>query len=176
MKSSVRSAVPGDMHNVAELAALHAEYEKDDPPPSDLAERLAAALFGDGAPGLRCFVAELSGGELAGYATCAPEFATWQGRNYMHLDCLYLRETHRGLGLGARLMEAVIAEAASMGIEEVQWNTPTWNEGAIRFYDRLGSTRRQKQRYTLRLSPAAMRGSGAACRPVQAVADQPGPP
>lgn len=172
MKSSVRPAVPDDMPQVAELAALHAEYEKGEKPPADLAERLGDALFAGGVPGMRCFVAELSTGVLAGYATCAPQFATWYGCEYLHLDCLYLREAHRGLGLGARLVDAVIAEAAAQGLEEVQWNTPTWNEGAIRFYDRLGGTRRPKQRFTLRLSPAVPRGGTAECRGVRTVADR----
>ncbi|MBF8185275.1 GNAT family N-acetyltransferase [Nonomuraea sp. K274] len=94
-------------------------------------------------------------GQLAGYATCAPEFATWRGRTYLHLDCLYLRADHRGQGLGGLLFEAVVAEARALGVEEVQWNTPAWNTGAIRFYDRLGATGVEKMRYTLRMGSEA---------------------
>ena len=136
----VRHALAADLPHVAELAAEHAAYEKAALPAKDLAERLADTLFGRPQPLLLCLVAELPGGELAGYATCAPEFATWQGRRYLHLDCLFLRAEHRGQGLGALLFEAILAEAGALGLEEVQWNTPAWNAGAIRFYDRLGAT------------------------------------
>ncbi|WP_033823899.1 GNAT family N-acetyltransferase, partial [Kitasatospora sp. MBT63] len=70
------------------------------------------------------------------------------------LDCLYLRDEHRGLGLGGLVIGAVVAEAGARGPAEVQWNTPVRNEGAIRFYDRLGATRKEKQRYSLAVPQA----------------------
>ncbi|KQX13913.1 acetyltransferase [Streptomyces sp. Root431] len=110
---------------------------------------------GGGSPRLRCFVAELPDGSLAGYATCAPELSTWDGVAYLHMDCLYLTSTARGHGLGPLLMDAVRAEARALGLTEIQWQTPAWNEGAIRFYDRLGATSKEKRRYTLAVDPAA---------------------
>lgn len=65
------------------------------------------------------------------------------------MDCLYLTETSRGHGLGPLLMAAVGAEAGRLGLPEVQWQTPAWNESAIRFYDRLGATSKEKRRYSL---------------------------
>ncbi|MDH6612268.1 GNAT superfamily N-acetyltransferase [Streptomyces sp. SAI-208] len=149
----VRQAVRADLPAVAELAARHAEYERAAPPPRDLPDRLAALLFDTPAPRLRCLVAELPDGTLAGYATCAPELSTWQGREYLHMDCLFLLPGHRGLGLGVLLMDAVVAEARTLGLEEVQWQTPTWNDGAMRFYDRLGARPSQKVRYSLPVGP-----------------------
>ncbi|WP_314619095.1 GNAT family N-acetyltransferase [Streptomyces stackebrandtii] len=110
---------------------------------------------GGGSPRLRCFVAELPDGSLAGYATCAPELSTWDGVAYLHMDCLYLTSTARGHGLGPLLMDAVRAEARALGLTEIQWQTPAWNEGAIRFYDRLGATSKEKRRYTMAVDPAA---------------------
>ncbi|GAA0686108.1 hypothetical protein GCM10010193_44960 [Kitasatospora atroaurantiaca] len=147
--SQVRRAVRGDLAEVAALAAEHAAYEQAAPPAAGLAGLLAAELFDRPQPRLSCLVAELPGGALAGYASFTTEFSTWQGRPYLHLDCLYLRDEHRGLGLGRHLVDAVVAEAKALGLDEVQWNTPAWNEGAIRFYDRLGAVRREKMRYTL---------------------------
>ncbi|MFI2185433.1 GNAT family N-acetyltransferase [Streptomyces sioyaensis] len=144
----VRHARPADLPRVVELAAEHAAYEKAAPPVPDLAARLARLLFGPETPRLRCLVAELADGQLAGYASCSPEVSTWEGREYLHMDCLYLRAEHRGLGLGPLIMEAVAAEARSLGLNEVQWQTPVWNEGAIRFYDRLGTHAKEKLRYT----------------------------
>ncbi|MFJ8111736.1 GNAT family N-acetyltransferase [Streptomyces sp. NPDC096132] len=149
----VRHAERADLPRVAELAARHAEYEKAAPPAPGLAERLAVLLFDTPAPRLRCLVAELPGGEVVGYATCAPELSTWDGREYLHLDCLFLAPGHRGLGLGALLMNAVTEQARTLGLPEVQWQTPAWNQGAIRFYDRLGARGQDKRRFSLPVGP-----------------------
>ncbi|MFF5934768.1 GNAT family N-acetyltransferase [Streptomyces sp. NPDC012508] len=150
----VRHARPEDLDRVAELAAEHAAYEKAAPPAPGLAERLSRLLFGPEPPRLRCLVAELPDGRLAGYATCAPELSTWDGAEYLHMDCLYLAPTERGLGLGPLFMTALRTEARALGLTEIQWQTPAWNEGAIRFYDRLGATAKPKLRYTLPVEPA----------------------
>ncbi|WP_406129515.1 GNAT family N-acetyltransferase [Streptomyces canus] len=71
----------------------------------------------------------------------------------LHMDCLFLLPGHRGLGLGVLLMDAVAAEARALGLDEVQWQTPVWNDGAIRFYDRMGARARQKVRYSLPVAP-----------------------
>lgn len=92
-------------------------------------------------------LAETPDGTVAGYAACSEEFAFWDARHYLHMDCLYLAEEARGHGLGAALMAAVAGLARELGLEHVEWQTPDWNEGAIRFYDRLGATGRPKQRY-----------------------------
>ncbi|MFC9792300.1 GNAT family N-acetyltransferase [Streptomyces sp. NPDC127584] len=146
----VRHARPEDLPRVVELIAEHAAYEKAAPPAPGLEDRLAALLFGPAPTRLRCLVAPLPDGTLAGYASCAPEISTWDGTEYLHMDCLYLTASSRGHGLGPLLMTAVRTEAASLGLTEIQWQTPSWNEGAIRFYDRLGATPKEKLRYSLR--------------------------
>ncbi|MCY0934063.1 GNAT family N-acetyltransferase [Streptomyces sp. H34-S4] len=65
------------------------------------------------------------------------------------MDCLYLTEEARGHGLGAALMDEVAALARGLGLGHVEWQTPDWNEGAIRFYDRLRATGKPKLRYAL---------------------------
>ncbi|MER7953013.1 GNAT family N-acetyltransferase [Streptomyces sp. NPDC096079] len=145
----VRHAHPEDLPRVVELVTEHAAYEKAAPPAPGLADRLAGLLFGPGPSRLRCFVAVLPDGTLAGYATCAPELSTWDGAEYLHMDCLYLTETSRGHGLGPLLITALREEARALGLPELQWQTPVWNESAIRFYDRLGATSKEKRRYTL---------------------------
>ncbi|MEU3750776.1 MULTISPECIES: GNAT family N-acetyltransferase [Streptomyces] len=168
-RAVVRRARVDDLGRVVELVAEHAEYEKATPPAPGLETRLAGLLFGGegptggshgrtgsggASPRLRCLVAELPDGSLAGYATCAPELSTWDGVAYLHMDCLYLTSTARGHGLGPLLVDAVRAEARALGLTEIQWQTPAWNEGAIRFYDRLGATSKEKRRYTLPTDPA----------------------
>ncbi|WP_408639036.1 GNAT family N-acetyltransferase [Nocardiopsis suaedae] len=81
---------------------------------------------------MRCFVAELNGGEIIGYASCAPEVSTWDGAEHLPMDCLSPREGRRGLKVGPLLMEAVVAEARALGLGQVQWQAPPWNTDATR--------------------------------------------
>ncbi|MFE6338723.1 GNAT family N-acetyltransferase [Streptomyces sp. NPDC057798] len=153
----VRPARPTDLPAVAGLAAEHAAYERALPPPADLARRLETLLFGQAQPPrLSVFVAELGDGDnIVGYASCAPEVSTWDGDEYLLMDCLFLRSGHRGLGIGPMLMAAVAADARARGLGRIQWQTPAWNTDAIRFYDRLGARATEKLRYSLPLDVEA---------------------
>ncbi|MEV7521075.1 GNAT family N-acetyltransferase [Streptomyces sp. NPDC091371] len=144
----IRRALVGDLPRLVELIHEHVAYEKSAPRPPGLAERLGPRIFAEGAR-LWVLLAENPDGEVAGYAACSEEFAFWDGRPYLHMDCLYLAEEARGHGLGAALMDAVADLARELGLDHVEWQTPDWNEGAIRFYDRLGATGRPKRRYAL---------------------------
>ncbi|WP_405487699.1 GNAT family N-acetyltransferase [Streptomyces sp. NBC_00096] len=144
----VRPARPGDLPRLVELMREHMAYEKSAPRPADLADRLGPQLFADGAR-LRVLLAETPEGAVAGYAACSAEFSFWDARHHLHMDCLYLAEEARGHGLGAALMDGVADLARELGFGRVEWQTPDWNEGAIRFYDRLGATGRPKLRYAL---------------------------
>ncbi|MFI2370141.1 GNAT family N-acetyltransferase [Streptomyces sp. NPDC018833] len=143
----VRPATPDDLPALAGLCAAHAAFEQAGPVPGDLADRLEPALFRAPAR-VWCLVADC-GGELLGYATYTLEFSTWLAAEYVHLDCLFVAERHRGGGWGRRLLDAVTAAATARGMTQVQWQTPDWNNDAIRFYDRTGAQSARKVRYLL---------------------------
>ncbi|MFI5830865.1 GNAT family N-acetyltransferase [Streptomyces sp. NPDC051578] len=152
--SGVRAARVEDLPRIVELVHEHVAYEKSHPRAPGLEARLGAALFADGAR-VWVLLAETPQGEVVGYAACSEEFSFWDGRHYLHMDCLYLAEAARGHGLGGALMDAVTGLARERGLGHVEWQTPDWNEGAIRFYDRLGATGRPKRRYSLLVRPPA---------------------
>ncbi|MFI5668457.1 GNAT family N-acetyltransferase [Streptomyces sp. NPDC051704] len=130
----VRAARPADLPRLVELVHEHAAYEKS-------------------APRLWVLPAEAPDGSVAGYAACSAEFAVWDARRHLHMDCLHLAEEARGQGLGAALMEGVADLARKLDLDRVQWQTPDWNEGAIRFYHRLGAAGAPKRRHTLPVPP-----------------------
>ncbi|MFE7095123.1 GNAT family N-acetyltransferase [Streptomyces erythrochromogenes] len=151
----IRRARVGDLPRLVELIHEHVAYEKSAPRPGDLAGRLGPRLFAEDSR-LWVLLAENADGVVAGYAACSAEFAFWDARDHLHMDCLYLAAAARGQGLGAALMEGVTELARELGLEQVQWQTPDWNEGAIRFYDRLGAASNPKFRYALPVErPAA---------------------
>ncbi|GHB81301.1 N-acetyltransferase [Streptomyces cirratus] len=153
-ESPVRAARVEDLPRIVELVHEHVAYEKSHPREPGLEARLRGVLFGQGAR-VWVLLAQTPQGEVVGYAACSAEFSFWDGRDYLHLDCLYLAEGARGHGLGAALMDGVAGLARERGFGHMEWQTPDWNEGAIRFYDRLGATGRPKRRYSLPVPPPA---------------------
>lgn len=137
---------------LVELCAEHAAYEGAEYDPRGKAHRLSLALFSD-PPRLHAWVAE-RGGQAVGYATASREYSTWDAAEYVHMDCLYLREDARGLGIGRDLVRAVAELARGFGCGRVEWQTPEWNGRAIAFYGRAGAAGKRKVRFALRTEGA----------------------
>jgi GNAT superfamily N-acetyltransferase len=145
----IRAVEPRDLPQFVLLCREHASFERGDA--RDLeADRLHAALFSRPAR-LHAWVACDREGPLIGYATATIDYSTWRAREFMHLDCLFVRESLRGLGVGHELLRAVCESASKLGIDEVQWQTPQWNTRAQRFYERVGAVGLPKMRFTLGL-------------------------
>lgn len=141
----IRRALGSDAPVIAALAAEHADYERSVARPD--VHALAAAL--DAAPPrLRVWIAEADGYPV-GYAAATEDFSTWRAEGFLHLDCLFVRAAHRGHGLGAGLFRRVRSHAHECGIAALEWQTPTWNADAIRFYERMGGAHTLKARFTL---------------------------
>jgi GNAT superfamily N-acetyltransferase len=145
----VRRVSRQDMVALVAMCGEHARYERASHAPAGMAERLARALFSP-SPRLQAWVADVHG-ELLGYATATVEFSTWQAREFLHMDCLFVRGGRRGAGIGASLLAAVIAVARHAGCAEIQWQTPDWNTDAARFYRRTGAIEKPKRRFFLQL-------------------------
>jgi GNAT superfamily N-acetyltransferase len=139
----VRPATAEDLVAIVLLCAEHAALENG--ACSAEPATLAPFLFAEH-PRAWCFVAE-DEGCVIGYATFSLEFSTWHAAEYAHLDCLYLKEGYRNAGLGGVLARTVAAAAAQLGCEFVEWQTPSWNTAAMRFYDRLRAIGSPKMRY-----------------------------
>lgn len=141
---------PVEKHDLAELTLLcqeHAAFEKADMPNDFPIESLADLLFSS-PPRIQCLVVEGNKG-LAGYASFMRQFSTWDANFYMYLDCLFLRPSTRGSGIGRKLMEKVKEESIRQNCDGMQWQTPTFNQNAIEFYQHLGAQGKNKVRFFL---------------------------
>ena len=58
------------------------------------------------------------------------------------VDLLAVDESYRGRGIGSMMMEAAEAQALSAGAEGMRLDVSLVNEGAARFYERLGYRQR----------------------------------
>ena len=145
---ATRSHVPALMS----ICAEHAAFERLPHAPAVRAEVLADALHGS-PPQLYAWLACI-GEALVGYASASQDFSTLDRNTYLHMDCLYVRAAWRNRAIGQQLWNAVLDQATSLGCAAVQWQTPSWNDGAARFYRRLGASESAKLRYVLPLSGA----------------------
>lgn len=145
----IRPIEPRDLDELISLCREHAAFERVEYVSTGKKAALEQALFSS-TPALLAWVAE-TGGTVSGYATATREFSTWAGVAYAHMDCLFVREAHRGKAVGAALLARVVDFARDHGLGEVQWQTPSWNENAARFYSRAGATHAAKLRFALRV-------------------------
>ncbi len=47
--------------------------------------------------------------------------------------------SHRGSGIGKKLMEQAALLAQTLGSTMIEWSVLNWNEPAIKFYEHLGA-------------------------------------
>lgn len=145
--ANIRAVELNDMPAVIELCALHATYEGARFSKHGKQQKLATAFLHE-PQSAYCLVAEIDH-QIVGYATATKEFSTWDADYYLHMDCLYIKEQHRGGGLGRRFIEKIKDLATSLGCAQVQWQTPSDNSQAIAFYHAQHAHSKDKKRFFL---------------------------
>lgn len=132
---------------MVELCRKHAAFEQAAYNAEGKSALLKEAIFAK-APKLFCFVVEKEN-VLVGYYTFTFDFSTWQARPFLHLDCLYLEPEARGMRIGERIFDHLRQLAKAHNCVNIQWQTPSFNERAIKFYNRMGGLGRDKVRFSL---------------------------
>jgi ribosomal protein S18 acetylase RimI-like enzyme len=95
-----------------------------------------------GRPDVIVLLAERDGAAI-GYVSAVRRLHPWTGGDVLSLDDLYVRPGHRDAGAGRQLMAALARLAAPEQLL-IHWGMEADNEGAQRFYRRLGATLRPK--------------------------------
>ena len=147
---TVRRAGSADVGILVDLCAEHARYERAAYDPNGKATRLERVLSEEPSR-LTAWVAEADGRAI-GYVAATSEFSTWSASEFLHMDCLFVREGYRGLGVGAALMATLVGFGRERGYAKVQWQTPDWNTEAERFYRREGALVQGKLRFSLTIA------------------------
>ncbi|MCR6640437.1 MAG: GNAT family N-acetyltransferase [Sporocytophaga sp.] len=147
MEYRIKLCEERDLPVLIELCAKHAAYEQAVYDAQNKEKLLKAALFGD-KPQLHCLVAEVDD-EVIGYASFTFDYSTWSAASFLHLDCLFLDECYRGYGIGEAMILRIKEIAQANGCSNIQWQTPVFNERAIKFYKRIGGQGKDKVRFTM---------------------------
>jgi len=132
----VRLASTGDVPVVHRLVLDLAEHEGEATHVAATPDSLAAAIAAE--PPRACFLLAETDGHVVGYLSWTRPYGIWRGGDYLNLDDLYVAEQSRGSGVGEALMRAFAARAVEAGLA-ARWEVKPDNEGARRFYARLGA-------------------------------------
>jgi len=145
--SIIRFVEKTDLEALVQLCELHAAFEEAEYDSVNKKDKLQEHLFSI-RPSLRCLVVEKDK-KLIGYATYMKQFSTWDAAYYIYMDCLFLTEDSRGLGIGEKLVLFIKQEASKSKCSHIQWQTPDFNKRAIKFYQRIGAKSKPKERFFL---------------------------
>lgn len=136
MTITIRNSKKADMPAVLELIQQLAIFEKEPNAVEITVNDLENDGFGD-VPQFHCFVAEVHS-KIEGIALIYNRYSTWKGRA-IHLEDLIVNETMRGLGIGTKLLDAVVKYGHEKGIKRINWDVLDWNTPAIAFYEKKGA-------------------------------------
>lgn len=125
-------------HTAYEQAAYNGEGKKD---------QLQTELFRENSQ-LKCWVIEIDD-KVNGFCSFTYDYSTWDAAFFIYMDCLYVRSSFRGMGIGSVILARLKALAAEKRCVNVQWQTPDFNAPAIAFYKKNGALSKDKVRFTL---------------------------
>src|SRR5437764_14185472 len=114
----IRGAQPDDVELILSLIRGLAEYERSGHSVKGNAELLWEGLFG-AHPHAEVLIAERRG-EPVGFAMYFGTFSTWECRPGLWIEDLYVRERHRGAGVGQALFAAVARLAHDRGCARLE--------------------------------------------------------
>jgi GNAT superfamily N-acetyltransferase len=155
---SIRPATPADLPLIAQMIRDLADYER-------LAHevRFDEGVLGDRLFGARTYAEVLIGeidGVPQGFALFFHNFSTFEGRQGIYLEDLFVRPEARGEGLGKALLAHLAALAVERDCARLEWSVLDWNEPAIGFYKMLGA-RMMDEWTVMRVDGEALRALAA---------------
>jgi GNAT superfamily N-acetyltransferase len=133
----IREARREDVGTIFSLVLELADYERGADQVVGTEQLLERALFGPD-PVAEALIAEVDR-ETAGFALFYTTFSTWRCVPGIWLEDLYVRQRHRGAGVGAALMSHLAALAVQRGCGRLEWAVLSWNDPALGFYEKLGA-------------------------------------
>ena len=134
---SISPATPEDISQIRQFILELAIYEKAEHEVEADEEALLKTLFGEGATA-HCVMCESDDAPI-GFAVYFFNYSTWQGRNGLYLEDLYVSPKSRGQGAGKALLQHLAKTAVENDCGRFEWSVLDWNKPAIDFYESLGA-------------------------------------
>ena len=132
-----RSATAQDIPLIFSLLRGLAEYEQLVSDFVVTENDLTQSLFGP--EPIANVILAYDGDKAVGLAVFCQRYSTFLGRQYLYLEDIFVVLSHRGSGIGRKLMEQAALLAQTLGSTMIEWSVLNWNEPAIKFYEHLGA-------------------------------------
>ncbi|CDX63368.1 GCN5-related N-acetyltransferase [Mesorhizobium plurifarium] len=155
MAVDIRWARVDDAEALATLLCAMAAHYRQAPLDHSRAAATARQWLSDESPAYPHFALAFVDGEPAGLASVAIAHPGIDLERLMFLKDLFVRDGARDKGVGRVLVRFLAGYCVGKGIGRIDLTTEDWNEGALRFYDRLGAER-HGQKVFLRVSGDAL--------------------
>ncbi|MEP7195736.1 MAG: GNAT family N-acetyltransferase [Saprospiraceae bacterium] len=125
-------ALPEEAIYLHELVKELAIYEKAE---QDVKTQVQEFETGIQTGLFKTLVARLPTDGIVGMALYYPIFSTWNGSS-LYLEDFIVKNSFRGLGIGAKLFEKWIEIGKKEGAKMLKWQVLDWNEPAKNFYSK----------------------------------------
>ncbi|MDI9778969.1 GNAT family N-acetyltransferase [Pseudomonas putida] len=137
MSLTIRPAVRADAAQILAYITELADYERARHQVVATLADMEHSLFDEGST-VHSLICERDG-KAIGFAVYFYSYSTWQGRNGIYLEDLYITPEQRGGGAGREVLRHIAREAVAKGCGRFEWSVLDWNEPAIGFYQSLGA-------------------------------------
>ena len=135
---AVRPATVEDAATIVGLVRDLAIYERETVERVRLTE---ADVRRDGfgpRPRFEALIGEIAG-RPEGFALFFHNYSTFRGQPGLYLEDLFVKPSHRGLGIGKGLLTTLARIAVERECGRLEWAVLDWNEPSIGFYRSLGA-------------------------------------
>jgi len=133
---SIRRAKKADADQFLGLVRSLALFERLEPPSPAGQTRLLDDVFK--VKRIKLFVAT-EGRKLVGYALYFYSYSSFVAKPTLYLEDLFVLDEYRRRGVGFGLFRRCVDEAISRKCGRMEWAVLTWNEKALKFYEKLGA-------------------------------------
>ncbi|MFJ4065814.1 GNAT family N-acetyltransferase [Pseudomonas sp. NPDC089996] len=137
MSLTIRPAVRSDAAQILAYITELAEYERARHEVVATLADIEHSLFDEGST-VHSLICEREGQPI-GFAVYFYNYSTWQGRNGIYLEDLYITPEQRGGGAGRDVLRFIAREAVAKGCGRFEWSVLDWNAPAVGFYRSLGA-------------------------------------
>ncbi len=158
MSITIRPATRADAATLLGFILELAIYEKAEHEVLATVETIETSIFGDGSV-TRAIICEQDGRPI-GMAIFFFNYSTWQARNGLYLEDLYVTPNARGAGAGKALLKRLAQIAVEEGCGRFEWSVLDWNEPAIKVYEAIGAEA-QNEWVRYRMSGEALKAFAA---------------
>lgn len=133
----IRPAVITDAALILQFIKDLARYEKAEDQVSANLQDIESSIFGPQSK-VKSIICSM-GQKPVGFAVYFYNYSTWQGKNGLYLEDLYISPEYRQFGAGKRMLKYLAKKAVQEDCGRFEWNVLDWNEPAIKFYESIGA-------------------------------------